>query len=126
MSKDNSSSSGSGCSPTGGGCGLGCGGFLSTVTVGGVLCAFGASAGLALSVQIPFTDVHITAAGVAGNKAKIQQSLPEYARGHLGALNDPINQSVTMTVGPIEGGGLVLIAEEPKSTPWIDLHFDLH
>ena len=102
------------------GCGPGCGGFILVFVIGGALSLFNAVIGLGVSAGIPFTSSNITAAGSLGTKDKTVDALPAYVRDRLAGNQNFINQSSTLTVGPAEGAGVLVIGEQ-TGAPAIDL-----
>jgi hypothetical protein len=112
--------------PGRGGCGCvsGCGSFIFVFLLGGLLSLFGTVFGLGVSVGIPFTQSNITLAGAIGTKAKVVDGLPGYTQGRLAGNQNFINQSGTLTVGPAEGAGLLVIGAQPGA-PTIDLYIVL-
>lgn len=109
-----------------GGCGCwsGCGGFLFVFLFGGVLSLFNAVFGLGVSAGIPFTQNNVTVAGAIGAKEKVLEGLPGYARDRLGGNQNFINNSTTLTIGPAEGAGLLVIGRQ-DGAPAIDLYLVL-
>ncbi len=110
--------------PRGCGCWSGCGGFLLVFVFGGALSLFNGVFGLGLSAGIPFTQNNITVAGSIGAKDKALDGLPSYARGRLAGNQNFINNSTTLTVGPAEGTGLLVIGKQ-EGAPAIDLYLVL-
>lgn len=110
--------------PGGCGCLSGCGTFIFVFLVGGLLSLFGSVFGLGLSVGIPFTQSNVTAAGSIGAKAKITEGLPAYVRDRLAGNENFINQTATVTVGPAEGAGILVIGAQ-AGAPAIDLYIVL-
>src|SRR4029077_17691921 len=106
--------------PGGCGCLSGCGAFLFVFVLGGALSLFSAVFGLGVSVGIPFTQNNVTAAGALGSKDKAADALPSYARDRLGGNQNFINNTTTLTVGPAEGVGLLVIGKQ-DGAPAIDL-----
>jgi hypothetical protein len=106
------------------GCGSGCGSFLLVLLLGGALSLFSVAFSIGISVQIPFTASNITAAGSIGTKEKAVEALPDYAQDRLGDNQNLINHSTTLTVGPAEGVGLLVIGKQPGAPP-IDLYLAL-
>ena len=92
--------------------------------VGGALSLFNVAFGIGFSFQIPLTASHLTAAGSIGTKEKAVETLPNYAQGWLAGNQNFINHSTTMTIGPAEGIGLLVIGKQPGAPP-IDLHVAL-
>jgi hypothetical protein len=109
---------GGGC---GTGCGTGCGGFLLVFILGGALSLFGAAFGIGVSIGVPFMESNITVAGSIGTKAKVSDALPDYTRGRLAGNQNFINNSTTLTVGPAEGAGLLVIGKQ-EGAPAVDLY----
>ena len=107
------------------GCGCGCGGFFFVLTVGIVLALFNAGIGIGVSVRIPFTTSNFTIAGSVGAKAKAVNALPYYTDGRLGGNQNFFNNSTTMTIGPAEGAGMVIIGRQ-DGAPALDLHLELN
>ena len=107
--------------PGGCGCWSGCGGFLLVLILGGALSLFNAAFGIGLSVGVPFTQNNITVAGSIGSKDKVLTALPSYAQGRLGGNQNFINNSTTLTVGPAEGTGLLVIGNQ-EGAPALDLY----
>ena len=105
---------GRGCSA---GCGGGCGSFFFVLIVGIALSLFNLTIGLGFSVRIPFTGANLTLAGSVGAKSKAAAALPPYAGDHLASNRDFINSTQTMTIGPAEGTGLVVIGDQEGAPP---------
>lgn len=103
------------------GCGCGGGGFFFVLIVGILLSLFNVDFGLGISVRVPFTESNLTVAGAVGAKAKTVDALPDYDQGRLGKNQNFFNNSWTMTIGPAEGAGLVIIGKQ-DGAPVIDLH----
>ena len=106
------------------GCGCGGGLFFLVLTVGIVFSLFNLVAGIGLSVRIPLTQSNFTVAGSLGAKDKTMGALPDYVQGRLGRNQNFFNNSTTMTIGPAEGAGVVVIGKQEGAPP-IDLHLDL-
>ena len=104
-----------------GGCLSGCGTFVFVFLVGGLLSLFGSVFGLGLSIGIPLTQSNVTAAGAIGAKTKITDGLPTYVRDRLAGNENFINQTGTVTVGPAEGAGILVIGAQ-DGAPAIDLY----
>jgi hypothetical protein len=102
----------------------GCGGFVFVFLLGGVLSLFNAVFGLGVSVGIPFTQSNVTVAGSIGGKDKAAGALPSYAKDRLAGNQNFINNSTTLTVGPAEGVGLLVIGKQ-DGAPAIDLYLVL-
>jgi hypothetical protein len=107
--------------PARGGCGCGCGGFLVVLTLGIVLSLFNADIGIGVSARIPFTPSNVTAAASIGAKDRVAAALPDYTQGRLGGNQNFINYSQTLTIGPAEGTGLVVVGKQ-EGAPLVDLH----
>ena len=107
--------------PGGCGCWSGCGGFLLVFVLGGALSLFNAVFGLGVSVGVPFTQSNVTLAGSIGAKDKAADALPGYVRGRLAGNQNFINNSTTLTVGPAEGAGLLVIGRQ-DGAPAVDLY----
>lgn len=103
------------------GCGSGCGSFVLVLVLGGVLSLFNVAISIGVSVRIPFTSSNITAAGSIGTKEQAVEALPNYVQGELAGNANFINHSTTLTIGPAEGVGLLVIGEQPGAPP-IELH----
>lgn len=104
-----------------GGCGcFGCGSFVFVFLVGGALSLLNAAFGIGLSAGIPFTASNVTVAGSIGTKDKAVDALPSYAKDRLAGNQNFINNSTTVTVGPAEGAGLLVIGAQPGA-PTVDL-----
>jgi hypothetical protein len=106
------------------GCGSGCGSFLFVLILGGALSVFDLAFSIGFSVRIPFTPSNFTAAGSIGTKEKAVDALPAYAESSFGENVNFINQSSTLTVGPAQGVGLLVLGEQ-RGAPEIDLYVDL-
>jgi hypothetical protein len=106
------------------GCGSGCGSFLLVLLLGGALSLFHSVLGIGVSVHIPFTSSNVTAAGTIGTKAKAVETLPDYVEPFVAGNQNFINHTTTMTIGPAEGVGLVVIGAQPGAPP-IDLYLAL-
>jgi hypothetical protein len=126
MNENDSTRSYRGCSGrrTSCGCGSGCGTFLLVLLVGGALSLFNLVFGIGFSVHIPFTSSNFTAAGTIGTKAEAVETLPDYVEPMLAGNENFINHSTTMTIGPAEGIGILVIGEQPGAPP-IDLYLAL-
>ncbi len=92
--------------------------------VGIGLSLFNANFGLGASVRLPFTESNITVAGSIGVKEKARDALPEYDQGRLAGSQNFFNNSWTLTIGPAEGAGLIVIGRQ-DGAPVIDLHLVL-
>jgi hypothetical protein len=106
------------------GCGSGCGGFLLVLVLGGALSLFNIAFSAGVSVQVPFTASNFTATGSIGAKDKAVEALPDYAQGNLASNENFINNSTTLTIGPAEGVGLLVIGQQPGA-PAIDVYLAL-
>lgn len=95
--------------------------MLVVLTAGLLLSLFNAAIGIGASIRIPFTDSNLTVAGSVGHKEKAVVSLPGYTQGRLGGNLNFINQSTTLTIGPAEGTGLIVLGKQPGA-PIVDLH----
>lgn len=95
--------------------------FLSVLVVGIALSLFDLSIGLGVSVRVPFTPSNVTVAGSIGAKGKVVQALPNYAQGRLAGNQNLFNYSETMTIGPGQGAGLMVIGRQ-EGAPAVDLH----
>ncbi len=107
--------------PGGCGCWSGCGGFLFVFVLGGALSLFNAAFGIGLSVGVPFTQNNVTVAGSIGAKEKVVAALPSYTLGRLAGNQNFINNSTTLTVGPAEGAGVLVIGRQ-DGAPAVDLY----
>jgi hypothetical protein len=110
--------------PGGCGCLSGCGAFVLVFVLGGALSLFNVVFGLGVSVGVPFTQNNVTAAGSIGAKDKATDALPSYAKGRLAGNQNFVNNSTTLTVGPAEGVGLLVIGKQ-DGAPAIDLYLVL-
>jgi hypothetical protein len=106
------------------GCGCGGGLFFLVLTIGILFSLFNLVAGVGVSVRIPLTESNLTVAGSLGAKDKAVGALPDYVQGRLGRNQNFFNNSTTMTIGPAEGTGVVIIGKQ-DGAPAIDLHLDL-
>jgi hypothetical protein len=110
--------------PRGCGCLPGCGGFVLVFLLGGLLSLFNAAFGLGVSVGIPLTQSNVTAAGSIGAKDRATDALPSYAKDRLAGNQNFVNNSTTLTIGPAEGVGLLVIGKQ-DGAPAIDLYLVL-
>jgi hypothetical protein len=110
--------------PGGCGCLPGCGGFVFVFLLGGVLSLFNAVFGLGVSVGVPFTSNNVTVAGSIGAKEKATDALPSYAKDRVAGNQNFVNNSTTLTVGPAEGVGLLVVGKQ-DGAPAIDLYLVL-
>ena len=110
--------------PRGCGCLSGCGAFVLVLVFGGALSLFNAVFGLGVSVGIPFTQSNVTVAGSIGGKEKAADALPNYVKDRLSGNQNFVNNSTTLTVGPAEGVGLLVIGKQ-DGAPAIDLYLVL-
>ena len=94
------------------------------IVLGGILSIFPAAFGLAVSVGVPFMQSNITVAGGIGAKDKVVGTLPEYTRSRVGGNENFINNSTTLTIGPAEGIGLLIVGQQ-AGAPAIDLYIAL-
>ena len=101
--------------------GCGCAGFFFVLIVGIVLSLFNLDVSVGVSVRVPFTTSNVTIAGVIGAKGKTYATLPSYVSGRVGGNQNFFNNSTTMTIGPAEGAGLIVIGRQDGAPP-----FDLH
>ena len=95
------------------------------LTVGIALSLFNTDFGVGLSARIPFTQSNFTVAASIGAKGKAQDALPAYTHGRLGGNQNFINNSTTLTIGPAEGTGLLVIGRQ-DGAPVVDLHLVLN
>jgi len=93
--------------------------------LGGALSLFNTVFGVGVSARIPFTQSNVTVAGSIGAKDRTVDALPNYAQGRLGGNQNFINNSTTLTTGPAEGAGLLLVGKQDDA-PVIDLHLVFH
>jgi len=93
--------------------------------LGGALSLFNTVFGVGVSARIPFTQSNVTVAGSIGAKDRTVDALPNYAQGRLGGNQNFINNSTTLTIGPAEGAGLLLVGKQDDA-PVIDLHLVFH
>ena len=103
------------------GCGTGCGGFFFVLIVGLLLSLFNAGISIGISLRIPFTESNFTLAGSVGQKEKAVSSLPDYTEGRIGGNQNFLNNTTTLTIGPAEGIGLIIIGHQDGAPP-VDLH----
>lgn len=103
------------------GCGFGCSSFFFVLIVGIILALFNVGVSLGISVRIPFTSSNFTIAGSVGAKDKAVSALPDYDEGRVGGNQNLFNNSTTMTIGPAEGIGLIVIGRQDGAPP-LDLH----
>lgn len=103
------------------GCGFGCSGFFFVLIVGLILSIFNVGISLGFSVRIPLTSSNLTIAGSVGAKDKAMKALPDYDEGRVGGNQNFFNNSTTMTIGPAEGIGLIVIGRQ-DGAPAVDLH----
>ena len=103
------------------GCNVGCSSFFFVLIVGVLLSLFNVGISLGISVRIPFTTSNVTIAGAVGAKDKAVAALPDYDEGRVGGNQNFFNNSTTMTIGPAEGIGLVVIGRQ-DGAPALDLH----
>ena len=93
--------------------------------LGGALSLFNTVFGVGVSARIPFTQSNVTVAGSIGAKDRTVDALPNYAQGRLGGNQNFISNSTTLTIGPAEGAGLLLVGKQDDA-PVIDLHLVFH
>ncbi len=103
------------------GCGTGCGGFFFVLIVGLLLALFNVGISIGVSVRIPLTSSNFTLAGSVGQKDKAVSALPDYTEGRVGGNQNLFNNTTTMTIGPAEGIGMVIIGRQDGAPP-LDLH----
>jgi hypothetical protein len=103
------------------GCGFGCSGFFFVLIVGLILALFNVGISVGISVRIPLTDSNLTLAGSVGQKDKALKALPDYDEGRVGGNQNLFNNSTTMTIGPAEGIGVIIIGRQ-DGAPALDLH----
>ena len=99
--------------------------FLFVLVVGIGLAIFNLSAGIGVSIRIPFTSSNLSLAGSIGAKSKVAQVLPSYTRGRLAGNQNLFNYSETMTIGPAQGAGLIVLGHQ-AGAPALDLHLAAH
>lgn len=107
------------------GCWSGCGGFIFVFVLGGALSLFNVVFGLGVSAGVPFTQSNVTVAGSIGAKDKAAGAIPAYAKDRIAGNQNFVNHSSTLTVGPAEGVGLLVIGKQ-DGAPAIDLYLVLH
>ena len=93
--------------------------------VGIILALFNVGVSAGISVRIPLTDSNITLAGSVGQKDKALKALPDYDEGRVGGNQNLFNNSTTMTIGPAEGIGILIIGRQ-DGAPAFDLHLVLN
>ncbi len=103
------------------GCGFGCSSFFFVLIVGLALALFNVGISLGVSFRIPFTESNFTVAGSVGQKDKAMSALPDYDEGRVGGNQNFFNNSTTMTIGPAEGIGIIVIGRQ-DGAPALDLH----
>jgi hypothetical protein len=96
---------------------------LVVLIVGLLLSLFNTSISIGLSVRVPFTQSNLTVAGSVGQKDKAAAVLPNYLEGRIASNRNFINQSSTLTIGPAEGVGLLVLGRQPGA-PIVDLHLE--
>lgn len=101
--------------------GCGCGGFFFVLIVGLLLALFNTAISIGVSVRIPLTTSNVTLVGTVGAKDKAVAALPDYDAGRLGGNQNFFNNSTTMTIGPAEGAGMIVIGRQDGAPP-VDLH----
>jgi len=97
------------------------GAFFSVLVIGIALAIFNLAVGIGVSVRVPFTSSNLSLAGSIGAKAKVVQALPNYTQDRVAGNQNLINYSETMTVGPAQGAGLIIIGHQ-GGAPVVDLH----
>lgn len=95
--------------------------FFVVLIVGIALSIFNLSVGVGVSVRVPFTTSNVTVAGSLGAKAKTKEALPNYTQGRVAGNQNLFNYTETMTVGPAQGAGLIVIGHQGQA-PVVDLH----
>ena len=88
--------------------------------LGGLLSLFNAAFGVGLSAAIPFTQSNVTVAGSIGGKEKVPDAVPGYVKDRLAGNQNFVNNTTTLTVGPAEGIGMLVIGKQ-EGAPTIDL-----
>ena len=97
---------------------------LVVLTLGLLLSLFNAAIGIGASVRVPFTsNINVTLAGSVGKKDKAPDALPLYVRGKLGANQNFINGSQTLTIWVAEGDVIFVVGQQ-EGAPLIDLHLE--
>ena len=102
----------------------GCGGFVFVLIVGGILSIFGVAFSIGASVGIPLTHSNATVAGSIGSKTKAVDVLPSYLHGRVAGDQNFVNNSTTLTIGPAEGAGLIVVGHQ-DGAPAVDLYLTL-
>ena len=64
-------------------------------------------------------------AGSIGGKEKTADALPNYVKDRLAGNQNFVNNSTTLTVGPAEGVGLLVIGKQ-DGAPAVDLYLVLN
>jgi len=105
------------------GCGGGCASVIIVLTVGLLLTIFNTAISIGVSVRVPFTQSNLTVAGSVGKKEKAPDALPSYVHGKLGANQNFINGSQTLTIWVAEGTAIFVLGEQ-EGAPLIDLHLE--
>jgi hypothetical protein len=101
--------------------GCGCSSFFFVLIVGIILAVLNVGVSVGVSVRIPFTTSNVTLAGAVGAKDKAMRALPDYDEGRVGGNQNFFNNSTTMTIGPAEGIGVLIIGRQ-DGAPELDLH----
>jgi len=70
------------------------------------------------------TISNVTVAGSIGGKENAVDALPNYVRDRLAGNQNFVNNSTTLTVGPAEGVGLLVIGKQ-EGAPAADLYLVL-
>lgn len=94
------------------------------ILLGGILSIFPVAFGLGVSVGVPFMQSNITVAGAIGAKDRVAGTLPDYTRDRVGGNQNFVNNTTTLTIGPAEGIGLLVVGRQ-EGAPAIDLHIAL-
>ncbi len=101
------------------------GAVVLTAVVGIGLAAFNADVGVGASIRVPFMDSNITWAGSIGAKDKSKDALPRYIQERVGENQNFINNSDSLTIGPVQGRNALIVGKQEMAPKIIGLHFDL-
>jgi hypothetical protein len=107
------------------GCSSGCGSFVLVLLLGGALSLFNLVFGLGVSLRIPLTSSNFTVVGTIGAKGRAVETLPDYVEPRLAGNQNFINHSTTLTIGPAEGIGLLVIGQQ-SDAPAVDIFLALN
>ena len=106
------------------GCFTGCASLPLVLTIGLALSIFGVAISGGGSARIPLLESNISIAASLGEKNASRRALPKYLSERLGSNLDFTNSSASLTIGPAEGVGILVVGEQPGA-PGIDLNITL-